>query len=1091
MKQIIKLYTLLFLIIGAIFCSCVDEDIVHGKKYNIAEGIPVEVSLGFGVTKSDIVTSRAAATEDQEKRVNDLFVIAFNHVGQLSSYRTENGEMIMGGIYYPDVNSSAIRGEISNFTMHSGEGQTIYAIANASTGYTDLDPDKLQAFDGTEEDFLGLTAKLQNSYSTQISRTSFVMSGMLKNVAVTEKGTILEPTSPTVPLDRLEARIRFDIKVAKGKTFTPRYYQVKRIPQGTYLIPRAKSDYENEVWDYTEGGYADMNSTNQIDFTTTDEGVSFEFYVWENRLTPRQNIEESDKLEDIQNLYALREKRDQVELAEEDKKNGQEYTLGDFTYANANSTYVVIYGTLSYQEENDGKEERITADVRYTIHLGNTGNSNANPDWTNEPTLVNDYDTERNTHYIYTVTLTGVKSMGVEVQQDKEVRPGVEGDVNITFEEHEMDSHYGRVLFKLNKADILTGLSWRVNTPFCSGNKIFNEDNYMIDGSVPEDETKLETVDALKTTLSLNDYRWIQFVINAEAIKKGGDAVPSDEFAKYPGYKAYSGGSGANTQAPAFGGNGYHWPSAEEENGSGYQYYDKNVKLYDVNQLLNHLYVAAMNNSEIFDEVTGDVAITAFIDEYVYSYDPRKTYYCEPKSTTDENLTLWKETVNNEFGNRTLSIFGTEETTYSPDGNTSWTGTNITFLQRPIYTFYNPEKTETAWGTESEVETGELSTSAPNPWLNQNSTSNGRENTVEMLTSNSAKRQWSKILDMRKSAWGILQKGYQTMWYACLGRNRDLNGNDYVDEDEIRWYIASIDQLTDLWIGEAALPTVARLYDTSKYVNGNIVTPHHVASSSLNSDQNDNVWIIWAEEGASRGGRSGSQGTNGSEYDYRCVRNLGISLDNLATETPESYVEITSGTYTVGSGQNRASYNEYVMDLSKLDGSVLRAGSGNTVLGKHFERDNTNRTNYPSQKIAVIRSNSYNGKYKSGPIVWNSIVGEDNSPVCPSGYRLPNQRELMLLSIHFGYEQPDGEEWDNLFKAPGNAIWVSRTEYSFENYVRQDPGDKQTSYSGRSGFGYQLAEFDNQGQLTGPCTFLLLNSTSGTFYIRCVRDVIE
>ena len=94
--------------------------------------------------------------------------------------------------------------------------------------------------------------------------------------------------------------------------------------------------------------------------------------------------------------YALREKRDKAESKPGDdfsNKPGQEYENGAFTYAPANAAYVEMSGTLSYEEQGGNT---VNADVKFTVHLGY---ANQDPD---------DYDTRRNTHYIYTVTIRGV-----------------------------------------------------------------------------------------------------------------------------------------------------------------------------------------------------------------------------------------------------------------------------------------------------------------------------------------------------------------------------------------------------------------------------------------------------------------------------------------------------------------------------------------------------------------------------------------------------------------------------------------------------------------------------------------------------------
>ena len=1075
MKLVSYLHITILLSLLALISSCTDEDIIKRHNYNIEEGIPVVTSLKFGVEKNEVVT-RSAASETIENAVTDLFVIAFNSSGNISSYRSENGENVLGGKYYGTDSSvtGVEKGTISDFGMYSGQNQTIYAIANVAGGYTDLTSAELLEFNGTETDFLNWACKLNNE--SNIERGIFLMSGKLEDFAIDEKGTILSESS-TVNLERLEARITFKVKIQPdaehlNMKFTPRYYRVRQFSQGSYLFAKAKNENDNSA-DYTEGGYRSVSSDRN--FETSDEAGLvgfFEFYVWENRLNPRKEIS-SDNQGDAESLYALREKRDQGEEVTDPNKPGQTYKPGEFTYANANSTYVEMVGDL-YYETSDGNE--VSADVIYTVHLGNTGKTND----ANVETKVNNYDTERNTHYVYTVTLAGVNSMYVEVYEDKESRPGMEGDVTATQNILTFDAHYGRTSFVLNRSDFLRdsdgdnkddGLSWSISTPFQNGTKEFNADNYLINGVLGTEE-ELKDKSGLQTRLGLNDYRWIQFVINSEAIKADGSAVSNDEFAKYPGYKAYS-KTDLEEPASAFGNEGWYY------NDGPTAYYSEPVPMYDINQLLNHLYLEAKKgDSPVFDE-DGNVTITAFIDEYVYIYDPRKTYYRLPVSTTAENLTLWKDVVNST--NRTLSISYGVGRQYSPDGNTSWQTASIIFSQMPIRTFYNPQSVSSAWGVESDVETGNLVTyPCPNSLTESTSSkNNGRDNTLKIVTDNQ-KLRWSQVLYMGTTNWGHLQTGYETIWYACLGRNRDLDGDDIVQADEIRWYLASIDQLTALWIGENALPSVIKLYDVSKVTSTKV--PHlHVASSSLynndyvtNQGSRGNVDMIWAEEGASRGdvNRSYTSNEDRYSYDYRCVRNLGISLANINT-VPDDYVQVNKGSYRI----NGTTYNEYIIDVSRLDPNTIRAASPNMVLGSHTERQDINR---PASKFAVI-----NDQYWKA--TWNDVISETSTVagrICPTGYRLPNQRELLLLSMYFGPDRPEqSQSYDNLFPSSYRSGWDSSSSESDRTFYPARTEYGYASITGRPGFGIESAN-------SGDYTFLLLNSKPN-FFVRCVRDLTE
>lgn len=1075
MKYIYSRWSLVIYFMIFSLVACVD-DLQTSGSHDIVEGIRVVVPLGFGVTERTEIT-RASASDEVERTVNRLFVIAFHSDGSLSSFKSAAQDAEKGGILYTMSNTTG-SGSVKDFPMETGAGQQIFMVANPTSGVGTLTSEQLQSFSGTLDDFLALTSSLTSNNRCQVERMAFLMSGQLNNSeggtdinvelnsSDSNQGEFTNVSSGTkVMLNRVDARITFKITVDAsnnaGMTFTPRYYRVEKIPQGTYLIP--KTDAEGNGIDYYDAGYVSMseeNITKNFDEIDVDGTSVFDFYILENRLSPKIRIETKEDT-DAESLYALREKRDDSDTNVDGSKPGQEYNPGSFVYANDNSTYVEIFGTLRYTDNN---KNDVVAEVSYTIHLGSTGTASDADD----PNKVNDYNTKRNTHYTYNVTLTGIESMRVEVSEDKETRPGMEGSVTISPARLERDSHFGRALFSLTRSALINGLSWQINTPFQSGSKQFDKLNFTNgngDIVTSADGLTSEQKAALQTTQSLNDYRWVQFVINSEAIKLNGSSVADDEYAKYPGQDAYDGGA-ENTPPPAFGGTGYHVNDA---------YYSKDVVLYDVNQLLNHLYIEANNtDSQIFRKngvVSSDgdaiVTITAFIDEYIYVYDPTTVFYKKSEAVQpgDEGLLLWKKVVNGS--NRELSIYDATGAQYSPDGNTSWSEASITFSQHPIYTFYNTSAVSTAWGTESDNETGRLVTTTSVGTLpSSNSTQNGRENTLDILDNGTL--HWNDFMNTDADGYGSLVGNYSNIWYACLARNRDLNGDNVVSGDEVRWYLASIDQLTDLWIGEAAVPQ-AKLYDTDVHVSDNI-EPWHIASSSLNSNtrNDENVWIIWGEEGASRGARSSSTGTNGNYYDYRCVRNLGLSLNEI-DKVAENYYELSKGSNRVG----YTTYNEYIVDLSKLNNNVLRAGAEGIVLESHDERSDINR---PSRKMAVLVDNIYP---TTGTWTWNNIFNnESQGTPCPDGYRIPNQRELLLLMMYFGFDRPD-TNYNNLFagfNSNSNSFYGSKTKYGFNGLY---------GITGRYGFQVDVAADKTYA------TFALSNNGTGSEKVRCVRDIVD
>lgn len=1098
----------------AILTACADEEIVNG--YNIKEGVPVTVNLKFNVAAS-AVESRSAQDATVEQTVQRLFVIAFKRNGEIS-----------GKTYLQSVNTTG-SGTVT-LDMYSGTGQQIFAVANPNSGVGTLSYEQLEAVTNLD-DFKALHSQLRTGNELSVERMAFLMCGQLEDIAVDAKGNLVNAASSTIYLKRVDARITFNVGVdgsEKGytnMTFTPKYYRVENIPQGTYLVPRENEDYAETM----TTGYASMQAAGKEYYfdeakRENDDRSYFEFYLLENRRQPteEQKITKEKKdasYSEVQNLYALREKRAKTENKVDETKPGQEYVPGDFVFAPENSTYVTIRGTLSFQHGTDF----YNADVTYTVHLGSTGNKKDNGvDWSNDVDLVNNYDVCRNTHYTYNVTITGVESMRVEVQEERiEKRPGVEGDViKAGGEVVDLDSHYGRAKFSLTRGDIKAGLSWAISTPFQRGLKVFDRSNYTEDksegGTVVSDATSLfrDQVENLQTGLSLNDYRWVQFAINQECVLVRDDEghpnvkVPPSAFAKYPGYAAYS-STDLSDKAPAFGGEGYHYSGSTA-------IYSQDVVLYDVNQLLNHLFIEANKSEEqgcdlflkdggVSYDDDAEVTITAFIDEYVYKYNPTKVYYEIPTALNDEDpdLTLWKDFVNAE--NRMLHIC-VEGAQYSPDGNTSWAESVITFSQRPIYTFYDPDSdVSTAWGTEFKNESEDAkddtdknlpaTSSALNDinWIKDNNTfDDGRKNTLEVL-GQLTDLKWTDVLYLNDGDYGRLKDKYKSVWFACLGRNRDLDGDNIVDQDEIRWYLASVDQLTDIFIAEAAVPN-AKLY--SQNATSASVPLEHVISSTYhtitttgnwgNRSTTMKPWIIWAEEGASRGVYDDSGDDADDLHTYRCLRNLGLSLNDKDSDLDDYVIskdengDIITKDREVNVGSETVTYTERFIDLSRLEPNTLRAALTGGILPQNKERDDNNR---PYRKFAVLVSaegDRWNSSYTNtsglypngGTTPWTSVWdSEENGNPCPEGYRAPNLRELMLMYTTY----PD--LFENAFGGQ-YSFYLCKTGFSFDGW----PGYTD----GRPGFVYIYESNADYGNLK-----LLQGWESGNGgKVRCVRDVI-
>lgn len=1028
-----KLAKLTVFLLFVLEVSCVKEELGPGSR--VEEGLPARISLNFNAMSSTVVT-RAVQDEEIESNVYNIYLFIFDSAGN----------KIYGQFFGSPTNPLVIEAASANDVKIVGIANV--TDAQTSSGY-DIDTEMLDDIKTISE-----FEEMKMSLLTEtVSRgNAFLMTGFAEytessgghNAGDTDidipftEGIGTADLGCTLFLDRVDSKIIFNVTAenpnaspdAEGKSwkefsFQPREWRVCRVPaQSKALKSQAGNKYSGTTGDYSgpdavyfDTDYVPFEDIQRDDETALFEGGSFAFYMPENRKSPRQNIATGG---DVSETYAMREKREQGNLVEDQDKPGQQYGQGDFVYANGYSTYVEMTGTLSYIDKED---YLVSANVRLTVHLGYTDN---NPD---------DYSTNRNTSYTYNVRVCGISDIELEVSDgSKEPRPGYEGDIvyasNETFY---LDAHYDRVLFHIPKKLIKytaddgsqREMSWGISTPFETG--MYRE------GS------------------SLKDYKWIKFAINSEY------NTSVSNYVKYPGDQNY---------------NDESLPSGASNNAAPGSCYDgkgvsSGVRLMDVKQLVERLKSEYDNpQSQIFSNVGGEevVAVTAFVDEYIYVKHPTDDSY------SGDPLLLWKESV--ETDDRQLHITS-GRMQYSADGASSVVESIFSFRQKAVRTVYDKTKVDRAWGVESVMEAvGDVDDGSGGTRLrggdvsSGSSLSNGRSNTIACL--NLGGLHWSNVVDISSYS---LTPNYRTAVYAVLTRNRDLNGDDIVQAEEIRWYLASINQLTDLYLGEYALDMDARLYPENEAdrPGGNGLFWHYTTSSA----EGDNPWVLWAEEGASKGSYDSSRSNerNGELYSYRCIRNLGIALDNIDAE-PDPLIQCTlenDGTYLV--------------DATRLNPKARR-GYIASVLPEHYDNS---QNNLLYDKFRVNNRDSDIGAYGQSPlcnragtifsgyylnftnwILWPQCLEQERYL---GEYRLPNERELLVMSSVLPQDAWKQYEAGNLPTVTSKAMYMCKTGFSLAGQGHFD--------TERSSFRMNAAD-----QSCG----VLNDSRSDRGYMRGVRD---
>ena len=1022
------------------------------------DGVPASVTLSFGVNGHTVYT-RASQSEEDENRVDNLYILMFrkdngglvttaNDEGERLNFFTTSPQDDFSGLSY---NAENQEGSVRFTADYSGD-VIIVGVANikegdVDTGY-DLTKADLDSFKGTLDEFKEYVVR-RNVPEDQspVSRGShFLMTGSVETtIGTTADYDVLEDE---LVLERVDAKVTVSLSVdiANGDGisyenvhFEPKTWKVMRLPQQSLLLPytgTGEGPWEDEKsWDAETGAtndspapavYTDtdeyeieVSSSHLDDQTMLSDGGSFTFYMPENR----------KKYKTPAASYTDRETVDKAD--------------GSFTYADSNSTYIVVNGDLTFNatQEINGETVKTVVDafVTYTLHLGLGASADGNH---------NNYDTRRNSDYTYNIKVTGIESITTDVAVG---RPGYEGDIIYNTSGGQtlftLDAHYETRLISIPENTDFSKMTWSVITPFSSGVHVEGGDNS-----------------------SLTDYEWIKFAVNAHYTDWNSNVTDGKTFAKFPGTTSDGILHYNNSEAR----------TSEVIDDMGRS---RSHPLMNVDQLIKYLQWRSSAENGGTDALASDgyIYITAFIDEYYY---PDKD---------------WKEFVNT-FDRRMHII-------YDKSDNYAFYEAGYSFVQRSIRSIYNSTSSSAvtkAWGVETVTEPVAVGPNddayknadpllAPGEAAIRNhagnlSLDNGWKNTNTL---------WTAVSSIFNSAVNpsscTLTDSYQNAVYACLLRNRDENGNGEIDDNELKWYLASIDQLTDLYIGEWALNKDSYLYPDE--MRDKDKPYFHYTTNSPNSGDNNEPWIFWAEEGASRGSYDTSQevlkdpnnqNDNNNKYSYRCLRNLFPEGTDNGAE-PDPLVTVTTRTSGVA-------IPYYLLNLNNLHPDALRDSPVSGELPLHDEQSEHNKaykafmvTPETSPTPSIDWGDHYDTQWSNWfyHINFKNAISVDNvtlsdTKYCPDGYRVPNQRELLIMST---FLEPDAWATFELYEkglvityiASEKAQYISRTQFSMK--------DKEKVYKVEGKHRYGFIYAPEAGE------FFLQNNTGEKGYVRCIRDI--
>lgn len=232
--------------------------------------------------------------------------------------------------------------------------------------------------------------------------------------------------------------------------------------------------------------------------------------------------------------------------------------------------------------------------------------------------------------------------------------------------------------------------------------------------------------------------------------------------------------------------------------------------------------------------------------------------------------------------------------------------------------------------------------------------------------------------DLSGLTWDNL-KSNKSLVKACMSRNRDLNGNGTIEDNEIRWYAPAVNQYIGLWIGEEVMSTEAKLFNKQ--------------TSTLSKDNDPGCRMLYYTSTSGINTYFSEEGMATNNHDsrwkatlIRCVRNL------QSNDNDKGYAKSPTKFWTT-------SNSDKDVELDKVDSRALIVGGSSNELIGHTERSKTNR---PAKSFRIAdktypTSDSYSASMQN--VVEGNFKCNGNYYQDDRKWRVPNQREMSVMYL--------------------------------------------------------------------------------------------
>ena len=1093
MKRLVNtIYICLLAIATGTLVGCKDDELVKTGK-EVVEGVPVTATLKLsGSPTADIVVNARADNSLSEMKDLTIFIFDENGTFQQTVSTESNNEndkltlgtptTLSGGIAY-EVKFKTTSGKKKMLAVgdmissHWYAENNITIMRNANNGDYSFDELKNVIFEISH-----LTADQHKDMYYQpiymASEDQMLLSGWNENLVIATDGTVSdwgdegdETNEVGVKLERSMARIRFDIKNPKkaNGTFIPSSYMVYNIPQKSYLT---NSGNQKKTTPVESNSF--IHYTNTYIQSASNGIYTFEFFMPENIYT------------DVTGITSYKDR---------DEWYGENLSHADKQWQNApqTSTFVVISGTYNGNATVAGSTNQavVSADVEYTIHLGDFSNDN----WGN-------FSIERNCNYTYKVQVVGVDKIIVEaLKKDGDKQQGAEGqvyDLTNTEYSYNLDAHYEQVFLEYNLSAIARSLPKNldnaaldaaiadqlvlvIQSEFMDHNAdgVVNKrgslkpyEIYMnaAENAADQDAAKKAILDGNNsggyTPTKGFDYKWIEFWPQT-----------GTDIAEYPGISDWAKEDLNGLQNEDFYGDKSN--SNTENRAYLMDVYDVIVEM---GKKVKSIYQST--NLTLGDEKNrkaGEILIyrnendyvarfTAFVNEYFYVRHP----------LTGAKVDVWS-VLTNKIPREMIIAMSTNTST---DGKSSYSKVHSYISQLSMQTFYNSRiPSLNAFGIETYNET------PVNP--NLGGIDFGTPRSKEGLTDNDGRinqkiligydgtttLDWSSFISTTNNGWTNSKNtvtdhaqhkldvsAYNTAtrgaYAACLSRNRDLNGNGRIDENEIRWFLASVTGYIRMGIGSNAISNAAQLYigDKSTMEYSGYATNYILDGSLFYTSSADAKRLYWAVERGSFGVDNRTWTGGNTPKPIRCIRTLPAHIEgkqdisSLGTHSDPLFEDFAA----TGNTPIVLKFKDRVIDQlfrNRTDGSLSKHNENSISSNSFYEGIFVAKENLPKQ-YPLAQIIGYENNEMLNPCATYSERGY-------TGWRVPNLVELLAMNNSDKVTLSDG------------TICCTQFSNLDIRYGFQKTSDNGISYINCLG--------------GGGASIANINGFNG--YIRCVRDV--